>query len=373
MQKNAYQHYMPQLDGLRFIAFLMVFFSHLPHHADSIFLRNLKFFGGLGVDFFFVIGAFLFTKLLYSEWQNTGHIKIAHFYLRRILRIVPLYYVYLSAILILYGRNVVWNHNNILHGIGLVTFTDNLLFAWLSIDWLPCVTHLWTISWEIQLYLVLPLLFYCLVHLSPRQRLIVCAISLGIAMVLRYPVLNMNYNNIFMFLVRRPDSVLIGMLLAFATESPKSFSRYEVWTAWLVWVSAVLMSIFIIAQGPIAQFGDKRMLYLTPVFAVTFGGILIAAIRPNSLFGHLLSCLLLRYLGKISYGLYVYHIVCNIVSLFIINFLEWSDTAFNDAGQLVFALSLALTIIMGSFSYYLFERPFLKIKERYAIVQSRPA
>lgn len=372
MPKSAYQYYLPQLDGLRFIAFLMVFLSHLPHQPHKIFWQDLRFFGGLGVDFFFVIGAFLFTKLLQAEWQTTGHIKIGHFYLRRILRIVPLYYMYLGIIFILFGRDVDWNHDNLSHGIGLLTFTDNLLFAWLNINSLPYATHLWTISWEMQLYLVLPLLFYCMVRLSSRQRLIVCTTLVGIAMALRYLVIDMHNNNIWMFLVRRPDSVLVGMLLAFATEHPKSISKCEVRAGWGLWISAVLATVFIISQGPIAQVGDRRMLYLTTVFAIIFGGILVAAIRHNSLFGQLLGCSSLRYLGKISYGLYIYHVVCNAASLVIMRHLGWNDTAFNNAGLLVFTLSLALTIILASLSYFLVEHPFLKLKKRYAVVQSRP-
>jgi peptidoglycan/LPS O-acetylase OafA/YrhL len=148
--------YFPELDGLRFFAFLLVFIHHSEVISSNPYWLALRDYGWMGVDLFLCLSAFLFTKLLYTEYQRTGTINIPYFYVRRTLRIWPLYYVVTFALILqtvsqLGSSGLAWRT------IGMLTFTDNLLTAaFLTYNPFLYASHLWTIAYEEQFYAVIP-------------------------------------------------------------------------------------------------------------------------------------------------------------------------------------------------------------------------
>ncbi|HNQ93994.1 MAG TPA: acyltransferase [Anaerolineales bacterium] len=127
--------YLPELDGLRFIAFLLVFIHNANPILKRTFLERFSEYSWFGVDLFFCLSGFLITKLLVMEHRQTGKINFRNFYIRRILKIWPLYFFYLilGSIIIapVDGRNI----NLPWHIVSLSTFTFN--FAYLALLPLP--------------------------------------------------------------------------------------------------------------------------------------------------------------------------------------------------------------------------------------------
>jgi len=149
--------YAPQLDSLRFLAFLLVLIHHSQYYEAIPLWVTISKYGWMGVDLFLCLSAFLFARLLYVEFQEKGDIHIGYFYLRRGLRIWPLYWFFFGLMLTLsigqHGSNpYLWKRS-----LGMLTFTDNLVSMSLGYNLaLLYSAHLWTISYEEQFYLVIP-------------------------------------------------------------------------------------------------------------------------------------------------------------------------------------------------------------------------
>jgi peptidoglycan/LPS O-acetylase OafA/YrhL len=156
------RYYRPELDALRFFAFLCVFFFHAGAYVsiDPVkyeWLSRVRAVGLFGVPIFFLLSAFLITQLLFSERERTGRIHIPSFYMRRILRIWPLYFTAFFGLAFL---NQFWP------GIGTDDPHAWIAFTLLCGNWYifhhgwlaPSVDPLWSVSIEEQFYLIIPLL-----------------------------------------------------------------------------------------------------------------------------------------------------------------------------------------------------------------------
>jgi len=347
--------YVPQLDGLRFTAFLLVFMNHFSWPGGFF-----KAYGWMGVDLFFVISAFLFTSLLHAEKQKTGSINICLFYLRRLLRIVPLYLFFIAVILIAFSTMIVWDTTLLKRLIAMVTFTDNLVTAsgrgW---NGLPYSVHLWTLSFEMQFYAIIPFGYLVLARMNRIDRLIALGWVLTLSLLARLVLLGLGYKHPTIYLVPflRPEPMLLGIALAFWY-----IDGQPAWPWALAFATAVVLFDFMLRSGVNISTYSGPWQYLVYAIAATIMGVFVcAAIRGPYLFKQILAAAPLRFLGKISYGLYVYHLLA------IAMIPTWLE------GPAGFATGILLTIAMSSASYYIIERPFLKLKDHYAIIASRPA
>jgi peptidoglycan/LPS O-acetylase OafA/YrhL len=162
--------YFPALDGLRFLAFLMVLVGHskplsgvlYPGTIIDIIATRISMFGWTGVEVFLVLSSYLIVTLLLKESDRTGSIGIGRFYMRRALRIWPLYYPYLLFAIFIYLP---------LQGTPIKTIVAHQLFPfsvflgnysyWYFSNYLSyAFAHLWTVCMEEQFYLALPILIY---------------------------------------------------------------------------------------------------------------------------------------------------------------------------------------------------------------------
>src|SRR5437868_1936649 len=154
------------LDGLRAISILMVIFGHagqtIPYHIDHFLAYKLITDATLGVRIFFVISGFLITKLLLIEKEKTGDISIRNFYARRVIRIFPVFYLYILVLLLLkwfFKPNVFEDYNLILFA-GLYLWNYKHLFYQSPFPNDPAfhiVGHFWSLSMEEQFYLLWPI------------------------------------------------------------------------------------------------------------------------------------------------------------------------------------------------------------------------
>jgi peptidoglycan/LPS O-acetylase OafA/YrhL len=370
--------YRPELDTLRFFAFLGVFVFHVIPNDPNFYLQHHLLFpavvplvcavsgaGAFGVDLFFALSAYLITILLIREEEIRGHIDVRAFYVRRILRIWPLYFFFIAvaALVPLWDRT---QHLGWPYIAGYLLLAGNWVYTWKGLPHSIAVP-LWSVSIEEQFYLLWPL---ALRRLSRRHLVFAILGLLLLANGVRaYLVFShalgagVEYNTF-----GRLDAIILGILVAFVFggEAPNLS---------LLGRSALAgfsLSVWCITAA-YAQLNEQTevapvlgTLIGRPLVALAAAGLLIAAIGAPAAGAKILTNSVLNYLGRISYGLYVYHAA----GLLIAGHLVRKNSI---RGFTAFALlGMLLTVMFSMISYRWLESPFLRIKERFALVRSRP-
>jgi peptidoglycan/LPS O-acetylase OafA/YrhL len=348
--------YRPQLDALRFLAFIAVFLFHATRGLKKTEpLGALCDAGAYGMCVFFILSSYLITTLLIRERSRFGKIHIRAFYLRRALRIWPLYFAFL-------GVNYVAGH--FVHTLAIET-PRLLAFLLMMGNWYVAsagfggspIYPLWSISLEEQFYLVWP----ALVSTSRRFLLWASCALAPISLVSIY------------LLARRgatPDQIWVNSLAQFlffacgALLALYESRRSVIERAWrgLLLLAGGFGSWWLIE----AAFHLKAKTQMVSSGGFT-GGYAAVALSCIAILYGVLSIPgqfipeWLRYLGKISYGLYVFHKFC----------LDHATRSHNWAVNLV--LALAATIACAALSYRFLEKPFLGLKHKFEFVHSRAA
>ena len=367
--------YQPELDCLRFMAFLSVFFYHcIPGepsfytgwpHAIVSFIGATVTAGEFGVPVFFVLSAYLITNLLLREKERTGRLDTRSFYIRRILRIWPLYYSFL-AIASLLPFILRYQSMPLIWIAGYSLLAGNWVQAFAAYSPPTLMAHpLWTVSIEEQFYLMWPLV----VRKASRASIAGIAIALLVAanlsrVLLAFSDLPSRFQVINQNTVSNLDPIALGVLLALALEKPPALS-------FLKRVALLLACVLsMIGVGGIIEVHRVTGAVVgKPLVAFASAGILVSFLGVRN---HVIRNPILQYLGKISYGLYVIHFA---TWLCVAHFLKESSARYDETlgGRIeMAALALAITIAVASMSYRWLETPFLRLKERFTHVHSRP-
>jgi peptidoglycan/LPS O-acetylase OafA/YrhL len=363
--------YRPELDVLRFIAFFSVFIAHLenaPVPADASPLKAglLHLYavvvasGAFGMCIFFLLSAYLITELLIRERAATGSIHLRAFYTRRILRIWPLYF---GVVFAGYFIGLVLPHYA-LSGAWVAAFVF-LAANWYTgrVGYAPStVGVLWSISLEEQFYLLWPSIakFGGLRALTIGS-LLTIPLGYGVLFYLcraGQPMQPTLWTNSFV----QFSFFGLGALLALVLHRTQ-FS-IPLWTRPVLLIAGILLWLsanqYFHVNG---DFFEPRQKLVTCGFAVMTAGCVAIFL---SLFGIARGVLPspLIYLGKISYGLYVFHVPCREVA-------QWLVGGVRHALLLQPLLEMALTIGVATLSYRYFEMPFLRLKKRFEFVRTR--
>ena len=366
MIKNS-SVYLPGLNGIRAIAACGVMLSHINLAINSFGISNFSLFGfndlhqpngwnfgEQGVTIFFVLSGFLITYLLLFEYKKVGTIDKKKFYIRRILRIWPLYYVYLAiSILVFYFFTSIIPDNNIL---GFYVFLlANVPF--LLLKTLPLCDHLWSIAVEEQFYLLWPHLFKY-IHKSQKTLIIVIGIFIAtrIALWTLYPFQFFT----ILFTVNRFDCMLFGALIAinvFNKTKIATILNYKLTQAF-AWIVVIIHLL---------NFEIVNSVISLEFITLATGIIIIGQINiKNRLIN--LENIVCNFLGKYSFGIYIYHPL-------LIYFL--SQTTLFDRihdEQLralsIFFLIIVCTIATAVCSYELFEERFINLKHKFSVINS---
>jgi peptidoglycan/LPS O-acetylase OafA/YrhL len=355
MNDSSERVYLPGLNGLRAIAALSVVMSHitiaLPEFGYS--RGNGWGFAAHGVTLFFTISGFLITYLLLLE-KSRQNIDIKKFYQRRVLRIWPLYYLYLTIAilcLIIYSK---YNSQPILY---YIFFCANIPFIFGGSLFL--IAHLWSIGVEEQFYLFWPLF----IKLTKKMSLL---ITLGIVLFLvslkflaRY-FFNSEIFRTFLD-VNRFECMLIGAIGAMLFYNKNVFFKRIMIHTYLqicAWLILILMAL-----GKINTPGPTEHLLMSGVTLILIMGQVGS---KNSFLS--LENKVFDFMGKISYGLYVIHPLI----VFLLAKVFYSVNINLRLKEVIIYLSvLLLTILSAHFSYKYFESPFLRLKGRLAIIKSQ--
>lgn len=358
--------HIPQLDSFRFIAVAMVMISHwVPKY-------NTVPWGFLGVTFFFVLSGYLITaNLLYLKAAiDRREISIGAgfriFYSRRTLRIFPLYYFAILVVYLLgkqlFEGNVIW----------YITYVPNFLVLHQH-RWPGMLSHFWSLGVEEQFYLLWPLLIFFVRNQRVKYLFIgTILVSVLFKVAIFHPHGPFfTYNDVLP--ISNFDAFGIGALLAWLSlsrENKAALERIPFGLGSLV--SAGLAFLF--------YWTGLSFLFGVGVSAVSFFLIRQAQTGFPGVAGKLLSHPIPRYLGRISYGLYVYH-----------NFMPWIWRCINGTetenligipgwksaflARPVVALTgqFILLVVIASLSWFLLEQPLLKLKDRAAGAKASPA
>ncbi len=374
--------YLPGLDALRFFAAYSVIIGHVELLKSQLYVSNYAplfekiNFGGLGVYFFFVLSGFLITYLLIHEKEKTGTIAIKQFYIRRILRIWPLYY--LIAFLALF----VFPHFQILHIPWLQqfynqNFTANLILFVLMLpnvafSFMPALPHagqLWSIGVEEQFYLIWPVLVKKtekLLHLILRLLFVILLVKALYVVLMQIGIIPKNYwtAGIKRFLaMSKFECMLIGAWGAYLVKHKMQSWLTVIYQPFVLAASILLLPFLSYFSYDYELLNNTIHLIYAVLFLVI---ILNVSTNPNSFLQ--LETRLFSFLGRISYGLYMYH-------MFIIVLLIQLGEQYFDTNSTLFNIYLYLSATIASIaiataSYYWFEKPFLTLKNKYTIVKS---
>jgi peptidoglycan/LPS O-acetylase OafA/YrhL len=378
--------YRPELDALRFFAFFMVFLFHLlPDRASNIpFVRNphLQYIissatvtMGAGVCLFFILSAYLITTLMIRERQLTSSFDIRAFYERRILRIWPLYFF---ALLLAFPACTVFRGFPGFKAIAAYfLMAGNLGYAFhIHFDILPLrIAHLWSISVEEQFYLIFPFISSRVkIRYLPIISLLILPVMIGSVIYscnMGGTKGNLWYNSGVEFIM-----FAAGIMLAYIF-SMRDLPRMSTLLRCFLFLVGCGVSYsaeyFFRLRGvddPFISAPDGIIGYLLVMLGCS---IILVAVLGYS--GRLPKSLI--YLGKISYGLYVFHVWAIYLAVYLLGLLL--HMAFDQGATplrlvaLKDLLAFALTILMATASYKWLEKPFLKLKHRFEVIRSRPA
>ncbi len=373
--------YFPNLNGLRFIAALLVIVHHteqlkylynLPNNFSSSFVQII---GELGVILFFVLSGFLITYLLLEE-ERTSTIAVKNFYIRRILRIWPLYFLIVGIALFLlpnislftlpeYDRATVYE--NLPSKIFLyVFFLPNLVTPLFGV--VPYAAHLWSIGTEEQFYLIWPpiLKFFKKYRLHLMLFIVVGYLIFARALFSsRTDFIPLKYELNAFWQTFNIASMAIGGFFALLLHSQhaalKLFLNKYLFYFVLGFTS---MMLYRGVYFPHISVNNLQFPYLYKEFYSVWFGIIILNFAANKENLISLEQRPIRYLGKISYGLYMYHPIAIVLALQTTMWLGAPVDAF------LYPLALALTVLLAGVSYRYFEMYFLNFKTNYAKVSS---
>jgi peptidoglycan/LPS O-acetylase OafA/YrhL len=360
----------PSLDGWRAVSIVLVLGDHsiqsngYPKRFTD--LGHLVFEGNLGVRFFFVISGFLITYLLYDEYRQTGNISLRNFYLRRAIRILPVYTVYLLVLFLLQVFTS-WRQP-LVFWIGNLTFTTNFI-PWHLARW-P-TEHFWSLAVEEQFYVLWPLLFVSAL-LKRNERAVYCILGIPLiaAPICRQISMDQQFSDLLPDLsvfqwcsaLNYFDSLAIGCIAAilltkYEPQISAKFSNFK--------LSGIVLGLTLIIVPIILHKMGRAGVIIIPLGntfqAIGFAMLLLRSILSPDLFKPL-NWPAVKTLGTLSYSIYVWQqIFCANPATF----------GFPNFWFMSFPGWLLAAGLVATISYYGLEKPLLGLRARLRQPDSR--
>jgi peptidoglycan/LPS O-acetylase OafA/YrhL len=358
------------LDALRFLAAFSVFIFHYFSDIKSFFpsLTNNAIFdkvqvvadkGSLGVNFFFVLSGFLITYLILHEQKHKGHFSLKKFLIRRTLRIWPLYFIVILIGFVLFP--LIFSGYSTSHSLWMyVAFLAN--FDEINVglhDSINFLTSPWSVAVEEQFYLFWGLLFFTILRLRKVNLGYIIVVLYLLSFLFRWYYVD-EERIIYYHTFAVCQDILTGAFIGWSLFENKKWLEYLKHMR-KIWVAAIYIIGFAICILKNKIFFGDLLIFERFVLSLFFGFIILDQIRgENSAikFGKIKP---FNYLGKISYGLYMYHLIVMYIFTQWISTIDMSELA---VVPIYFGVSLSGTILISAISYQLIEKPLLKLKPK---------
>jgi len=370
--------YFENLDTLRFFCFLSVFFFHSFFSEynyildDDVYIKTKGFFknGMLGVNFFFVLSGFLITFLLLKEKEQTGKISVKKFYIRRVLRIWPLFFfcVFFGFFLFPFFKQYFGESSHETANLwAYLLFLNNFDIINNGFPDSSSLTVLWSVAIEEQFYLIWPLLMY---FTPTKYYKFVLPLIVFFSLVFRISTDLSNYteSNDFHTLSCINDMAIggIGALLILSSDSFKN-TIIQMPRHFIALLYIILIILFLYKDWlfDFTVFKPFERLLTASVFLLI---ILEQTYSAKSLF-KAGKIKIFSDLGKISYGLYCLHMIGILVTIKISDFLGYNQYLWVVIIGETF-MSLFISILIAKISYKYLETPFLKMKGKFSIIRT---
>jgi peptidoglycan/LPS O-acetylase OafA/YrhL len=355
-------NYRPQLDGLRAAAVVLVFLHHWTDLGGRL--------GIVGVQIFFVLSGFLITGILLREKTSVGKheqtvgYSLRQFYARRVLRIFPVYYACLAlfvALNLFDAREVfVWH----------ALYLSNVFFflhGGFSDPFSHYFAHFWSLAVEEQFYLLWPFLVFVIPIRKLGKALLLIVAAAPLSRVMLYYFSGPDFTSHSILLISNLDTLGLGALAAWWQHQyggiPVAIRRVARWLVPLCVAEIVLVRVL-----PVG-----RWIVLVDSFAVAIAGLYLVVTAARGFggpVGSLLGNPVALYLGKISYGLYIWHMFA---PPFVRNILKGLGLpeAWNH-GAIGVLLLTAWTVATSSLSWFLLEKPINNLKKFFPYQRTTP-
>ena len=356
--------YMPQLDGVRAIAVLFVLYEHFLHPGFFPF-------GTVGVVLFYVLSGFLITQILIRYKEKAGADKgkvwqaVRKFYIRRTLRIFPLYYllIFLLAVLPFYHVKQFWPY--LVYGINFYFYGQN--------EWVEPYGHMWTVATEEQFYLLWPFLILFLSLTTLKRNIYLIIVGALVFRVLAFGYLNPHHQLIGLLSPSSFDAFGIGAWLAYVRMRENATYTLTDWKKW-----GVLFALFGIYLFNTLPYEPTSYGVFFPLCIALVSVWIIAktSLGKTGLVGKILTWTPILFIGRISYGIYMWHVpAMDYYNQLILlgeakgwHWIDGSSPLFPRFSQLwQFAtVQTAITLLLSVASYYLLEQPLNRLKDKVA-------
>lgn len=338
------QKHFKGLDGIRCISIVTVMYFHFSGADDRL--------GKLGVDLFFILSGFLITTLLLRERELKNHINLKNFWIRRVLRIFPIYYGFILVQIIIFNVITIEQtlvdefYNNLP---AFLTFTNNW-FVHLSSETKVVFYHAWSLAAEEQFYLFWPPLLA--LTLSNKKLIAIPSalilLDLFLTELVRTNIINFGFNGNSVITSLQP-AICLGVIAAVLLHFKSTFSiLYPILILpYLSSITALVAIVLIVINVPHIFIHLILMLFLiTVIFSTEKITNLILNSKP------------FVYIGRVSYGMYIFHMAAfNAVKMLLAQSLPYNGFA-------IISATFALTIIVAFASYYLYEKPIMSLKNK---------
>ena len=364
--------FFPNLDGLRFIAFFAVFLYHSGHTEfieilqDStyrIIKNNIFSYGHLGVNFFFVLSGFLITYLLAHEYSLKKKIDLKSFYLRRTLRIWPLYIacLFLGFIAFPLLKSVLGQQPNETASVFLLcTFLGNFNNILHGLPDASILSVLWSVGIEEQFYLFWPILFV----LFSGKRKIFMFFSVIIGSIIFRFFNYSNYQVIYFHTLSVISDMALGGLLGWLSFENRRFLKLikDLPKTLIIFVYLTGTVLIILSKSFESQFAITFERLLLGIF---FGFVILEQNFADNSFYKIGKSKFLTYWGKYTYGLYCLHFVGILITTNLFKLLKINNSLFHVL-VVETAVSLLISMVISYVSFGYFEKYFLKLKNKFA-------
>jgi peptidoglycan/LPS O-acetylase OafA/YrhL len=335
------------LDGLRALSILAVIWHHTVPATTTGYLAH---FGAHGVTLFFAISGFLITTLLLREKDKHGRIDLSAFYVRRSLRILPLYF----GVLLVYVA-MVWAFER--HSLAGQVFFRNLIYfatytsnLFVPLDGRTIFFFAWSLATEEQYYLLWP---PALVLLGSLRRANLPLFALAASCVAAECMGSTMLSSV-------PIAMIVGTLLALVLHTPKGHSvAYRC-------LGHAASPLAMIALLGLAIGWEPTSGFVADLLCVGLVGSCV--IREDHLLSRCLAWRPLSCIGMISYGMYMLHMLCKSLSIKLLGAAKLPHEGF-----LVFGLTVAIAMVAATVSFYTFEAFFMRLKHKWGKARMNPS